>query len=130
MTGRRTLYLPCLILLGAGAACAANPGSTTVMADTDSVLSSSVSSRPAPRVQLIVSFEDGTSVDAMHAACAATGATFVRSVSWAPAMVVLLPEGMTAEEGIVRFRAQPGVINVEVDRQVRAEPVRGPNVGK
>jgi len=100
------------------------------MADTDSVLSSSVSSRPAPRVQLIVSFEDGTSADAMHAACAATGATFVRSVSWAPAMVVLLPEGMTAEEGIVRFRAQPGVINVEVDRQVRAEPVRGPNVGK
>ena len=100
------------------------------MADTDTLVSSPASSRPAARVQLIVSFEEGTSPEAMHAACDSTGTTFVRSVSWAPAMVVLLPEGMTAEEGIVRFRAQPGVINVEVDRQVRAEPVRGPTIGK
>jgi len=46
------------------------------------------------------------------------------------AIVVLLPEGMSAEEGMVRFRAQPGVINVEVDGKVRADPIRGPSISK
>lgn len=100
------------------------------MADTDTLASSSAPSRPASRVQLIVSFEDGTPPEAMRTVCDTAGATFVRSVGWAPAMVVLLPEGMTAEEGIVRFRSYAGVVNVEVDRAVRAEPIRGPNVGK
>ena len=127
MPGRRTLlYLPLLILIGAGAACAHTQGSSTVMADT----TTSTSPRPSARVQLIVSFEDGTSPESMRHASDAAGATYVRSLGWAPAIVVLLPEGMTAEEGIARFRAQPGVVGVEVDRQVRAEPVRGPSIGK
>lgn len=128
MPNRRTLYLLPLILLGAGTiACAANtPGSSTVMADTDS----SASSSSATRVQLIVSFRDGTPLETMRTACEAAGATYVRDIGWAPAIVVLLPEGMSAEEGMVRFRAQPGVINVEVDGKVRAEPIRGPSISK
>jgi hypothetical protein len=128
MQNRRKLYLPSLILLGAGAtACAATlPGSSTVMADT----ATAASSRPATRVQLIVSFRDGTPPETMRTACEVAGATYVRDIGWAPAIVVLLPEGMSAEEGMVRLRAQSGVINVEVDGKVRAEPIRGPNVGK
>ena len=124
---RRKLYLLSFVLLGAGAtACAATlPGSSTVMADT-----ATASSRPATRVQLIVSFRDGTPPETMRNACDVAGATYVRDIGWAPAIVVLLPEGMSAEEGMVRLRAQPGVINVEVDGKVRAEPIRGPNVGK
>jgi hypothetical protein len=131
MPGRRKLYLPLLILLGAGThACAATtPGSSKVMADTDST-TPSVSSHPATRVQLIVSFRDGTPLETMRTACDAAGATYVRDIGWAPAIVVLLPEGMSAEEGMVRFRAQPGVINVEVDGKVRAEPIRGPSISK
>lgn len=127
MPSRRTLlYFPLLILIGAGVACAHTQGSSTVMADTNT----SASPRPSTRVQLIISFEDGTSPESMHRVCDAAGATYVRSLGWAPAIVVLLPEGMTAEEGMARFKAQPGVVSVEVDRQVRAEPVRGPNIGK
>lgn len=128
MPGRRKLYLPLGILLGAGTvACAATtPGSPTVMADT----SASASSQPAARVRLIVSFRDGTPPETMRVACEAAGATYVRDIGWAPAIVVLLPEGMSAEEGMVRLRAQPGVIQVEVDGKVRAEPIRGPALGK
>lgn len=127
MPGRRTLlYLPLLILIGAGAACAHTQGSSTVMADT----TRSASPHPSIRVQLIITFEDGTAPESMRRVCDTTGATYVRSLGWAPAIVVLLPEGMTAEEGMARFKAQPGVVGVEVDRQVRAEPVRGPSVGK
>jgi hypothetical protein len=127
MPNRRRLYLSLWILFGAGSvACTATPpGSPIVMADT----STSASPKPA-RVQLIVSFRDGTPSDTMRTACDAAGATWVRDIGWAPAVVVLLPEGMTAEEGMVRFRAQPGVINVEVDGKARAEPIRGPAIGK
>ena len=130
MQNRRKLYLPTLILLGAGTiACAATtPGSSIVMADTDST--TSTPAHPATRVQLIISFRDGTPLEAMRVACDAAGATYVRDIGWAPAIVVLLPEGMSAEEGMVRFRAQPGVINVEVDGKVRADPIRGPSISK
>lgn len=129
MPGRRALlYFPLLILIGAGAACAHTQGSSTVMADTDTAISASP--RPAARVQLIITFEDGTSPESMRRSCDAAGATYVRSLGWAPAIVVLLPEGMTAEEGMAHFKSQPGVVSVEVDRQVRAEPVRGPNISK
>lgn len=131
MPGRRKLYLPFFILIGAGtAACAATtPGSSNVMADTDNT-TPSVSTHPASRVQLIVTFREGTPLESMRIACDAAGATYVRDIGWAPAIVVLLPEGMSAEEGMVRLRAQPGVINVEVDGKMRAQPIRGPAIGK
>ncbi|WP_346948458.1 hypothetical protein [Dyella sp.] len=130
LPGRRKLYL-LFFLIGAGStACASDtPGSSTVMADTDST-ATSTPSQPATRVQLIVSFRDGTPLETMRTACDAAGATYVRDIGWAPAIVVLLPEGMSAEEGMVRFRAQPGVINVEVDGKVRADPIRGPSINK
>lgn len=81
-------------------------------------------------VQLIVSFSDGTSPVAMSAASTAVGAKLVRAMDWAYAAVVILPAGMTAEEGIARFKAQPGVIGVEVDRQLQARPIPGPKLSR
>lgn len=131
MQDRRKLYLPSLILLGAGTtACAATmPGSSIVMDDTDSTTSAPAHST-STRVQLIISFRDDTPLETMRLACDTAGATYVRDIGWAPAIVVLLPEGMSAEEGMVRFRAQPGVINVEVDGKVQARPIRGPSISK
>ncbi|MGO4701866.1 S8 family serine peptidase [Dyella sp. 2RAB6] len=132
MQDRRKLYFASLILLGAGsAACAANlPGRSIVMADTDTDTTAPTEPHAATRVQLIVSFREGTPLETMRVACDAAGATYVRDLGWAPAIVVQLPEGMSAEEGMVRFRAQPGVINVEVDGKVRAAPIRGPSISK
>lgn len=81
-------------------------------------------------VQLIVSFSNDTSPAAMSAASTAVGATLVRSMDWAHATVVILPTGMTAEEGIARFKAQPGVVGVEMDRQLQARPIPGPKLGR
>ena len=128
MQNRRKLYLLSLLLLGAGAtACAADtPGSSTVMADTDSTTHAAPSDA-AHRVQLIVSFRDHTPLETMRTACTAAGVTYVRDIGWAPAIVVQLPQDMPAEEGMVRLRAQPGVINVEMDGKIQAEPIRGPS---
>ena len=101
------------------------------MADTNEAVSDTAEApEPAPSVQLIVSFKDGTPPETMRASCDVVGATFVRSMGWTPAMVVTLPAGMSAEQGISRFRALPGVVNVEVDRVVRVKPVHGPTLGK
>ncbi|SFR95712.1 hypothetical protein SAMN05216570_1247 [Dyella sp. OK004] len=124
MPTRRLLLRAWLLLpLGTGVACAHPAGNPPTMSDTQP-------SAPKPvTVQLIVSFKDDASPSAMAEASKAVGAPLVRHMDWAYAIVVTLPAGMSAEQGIARFKAQPGVAGVEVDRQLQANPIRGPKLG-
>lgn len=125
MPARRLMFRALLLLsLGTGAACAHPAGNPPAMPDTQAS-----AAKPAT-VQLIVSFKDDASPAAIADASKAVGATLVRSMDWAHAIVVTLPADMSAEQGIARFKAQPGVVGVEMDRQLQANPIRGPKIGK
>ncbi|MFC4765523.1 S8 family serine peptidase [Dyella koreensis] len=125
MPTRRLLFRALLLLpLSTGAACAHPAGNPPAMPDTQVS-----AAKPAP-VQLIVSFKDDVSPAAMADASRAVGATLVRSMDWAHAIVVTLPADMSAEQGISRFKAQPGVMGVEMDRRLQVNPIRGPKIGK
>lgn len=65
--------------------------------------------------RVIVFYRDGVDSDSARAANAAVGATLLRPLAVANAAVLSLPQGMSVEEAIRRFKQQPGVTLAEPD---------------
>ncbi len=83
---------------------------------------------PYADAELLVKCEGGPSGELARAADTSVGGTTVRrfeAIGW---HLVRLPEGVSAAQGLARYRAQPGVLKVEPNRQVpqRPEPLPPP----
>ncbi|HRI16352.1 MAG TPA: hypothetical protein PLX89_25450, partial [Verrucomicrobiota bacterium] len=77
-------------------------------------------------VEVLVKCEGGPSGALAQAADAAVGATTIRrfeAIGW---YWVRLPTGVSLAEGLARYRAQPGVLNVEPNRTLRSPSVPTP----
>ncbi|WP_266157275.1 S8 family serine peptidase [Dyella silvatica] len=79
--------------------------------------------------RLIVTYQDAPDSDAAKAANRTVGARMLRPVSGGHAAVVELPPGITAESAMAKLKAQPGVVYVELDSMLQADPLRGPRIG-
>ena len=80
--------------------------------------------------QLIVTYEGGPKSAAAQAANAKVGTIFVRPMGSGDAAVVTLPAGTNIDQAIATFKAQPGVIQVEVNARKTVDPLRGPKLDK
>jgi len=76
-------------------------------------------------VQLLVKCEGGPLGEKARAADTAAGAKVLRRFEALGWHLVRLPEGVSAGQGMARYRAQPGVLKVELNHPVlrRPEPV-------
>ncbi|MFC5742243.1 S8 family serine peptidase [Dyella tabacisoli] len=79
--------------------------------------------------RLIVTYKDAPDSDAAKAANRSVGARMLRPVSGGHAAVVELPPGAAVASAMTKLKAQPGVVYVEVDSLLRADPIRGPRIG-
>ncbi|MFO1498684.1 MAG: S8 family serine peptidase [Verrucomicrobiota bacterium] len=72
---------------------------------------------PQPAIELLVKCEGGPFTNQARAADAATGASRLRSFEAIGWHLVRLPDGTSIAQGIAQYRAQPGVLKVELNQK-------------